>query len=32
MYKKILVGYDGSEFSDAALSEALRLAKDAGAK
>lgn len=30
MYKKILVGYDGSNFSDAALNEALRLAKDAG--
>lgn len=28
MYKKILVGYDGSKFSDAALNEALRLAKD----
>lgn len=30
MYKRILVGYDGSKFSDAALTEALRLAKDAG--
>ena len=29
MYRKILVGYDGSEFSDAALNEAIRLAKDA---
>jgi nucleotide-binding universal stress UspA family protein len=28
MFKKILVGYDGSKFSDAALNEALRLAKD----
>ena len=28
MYKKILIGYDGSKFSDAALNEGLRLAKE----
>jgi len=28
MYKKILVGYDGSSFSDAALNEAIDIAKE----
>jgi nucleotide-binding universal stress UspA family protein len=28
MYRKILVGYDGTKFSDAALNEAIRLARD----
>ena len=28
MYRRILVGYDGTKFSDAALNEAIRLAKD----
>jgi hypothetical protein len=32
MYKKILVGYDGTEFSDAALDEAIRLAKGSDAE
>jgi hypothetical protein len=32
MYKKILVGNDGSAFSDAALDEAIRLAKGFGAE
>ncbi len=32
MYKKILVGYDGSENSDAALDEAINLAKCSGGK
>jgi len=27
MYRNILIGYDGSKFSDAALEEAIRLAK-----
>ena len=32
MYKKIMVGYDGTKFSDCALKEAIRLAKESGAK
>lgn len=32
MYKKIMVGYDGTKFSDAALKEAMALAKESGAK
>ncbi|MFH1021225.1 MAG: universal stress protein [Pseudomonadota bacterium] len=32
MYKKIMVGYDGTKFSDCALKEAITLAKDSGAK
>ncbi len=32
MYKKIMVGYDGTKFSDCALKEAMALAKDSGAK
>ena len=32
MYKKIMVGYDGSKFSDCALKEAISLAKEMGAK
>ena len=32
MYKKIMVGYDGSKFSDCALKEAIKLAKESGAK
>ena len=32
MYKKIMVGYDGTKFSDCALKEAISLAKGAGAK
>ena len=32
MYKKIMVGYDGTKFSDCALKEAIRLAKGTGAK
>jgi nucleotide-binding universal stress UspA family protein len=32
MYKKIVVGYDGSEGSKAALSQALRLAKELGSE
>ena len=32
MYKKIMVGYDGSKFSDCALKEAMALAKESGAK
>lgn len=32
MYKKIMVGYDGTKFSDCALKEAIALAKESGAK
>jgi len=32
MYKKIMVGYDGTKFSDCALKEAISLAKESGAK
>ena len=32
MYKKIMVGYDGTKFSDCALKEAISLAKGSGAK
>ncbi|MDG4475268.1 universal stress protein [Thiovibrio frasassiensis] len=32
MYKKIMVGYDGTKFSDCALKEAIGLAKESGAK
>lgn len=32
MYKKIMVGYDGTKFSDCALKEAMALAKSSGAK
>jgi nucleotide-binding universal stress UspA family protein len=32
MYKKIMVGYDGTKFSDCALKEAIALAKETGAK
>ncbi len=32
MYKKIMVGYDGTKFSACALKEAMALAKDSGAK
>ncbi|MCX5874941.1 MAG: universal stress protein [Deltaproteobacteria bacterium] len=32
MYKKIMVGYDGTKFSDCALKEAMALAKESGAK
>lgn len=32
MYKKIMVGYDGTKFSDCALKEAIRLTKESGAK
>lgn len=32
MYKKIMVGYDNTKFSDCALKEAIRLAKGTGAK
>ncbi len=32
MYKKIMVGYDGTKFSDCALKEAIALAKGSGAK
>ncbi len=32
MYKKIMVGYDGTNFSDCALKEAMGLAKESGAK
>jgi len=31
MYKKIMVGYDGTKFSDCALKEAIALTKDSGA-
>ena len=32
MYKKIMVGYDGTKFSDCALKEAMALAKGSAAK
>ena len=32
MYKKIMVGYDGTKFSDCALKEAISLAKASSAK
>ena len=32
MYKRILVGYDGSTFSDAALDEAISIARDSEAQ
>lgn len=32
MYKKIMVGYDGTKFSDCALKEAISLTKESGAK
>lgn len=32
MYKKIMVGYDGTKFSDCALKEAIVLTKESGAK
>jgi hypothetical protein len=32
MYKKIMVGYDGTKFSNCALKEAISLAKESGAK
>jgi len=32
MYKKIMVGYDGTKFSDCALKEAIVLAKESGAE
>lgn len=32
MYKKIMVGYDGTPFSDCALKEAIALAKKSGGK
>jgi nucleotide-binding universal stress UspA family protein len=32
MHKKIMVGYDGTKFSDCALKEAIAMAKDSGTK
>jgi nucleotide-binding universal stress UspA family protein len=32
MYKKIMVGYDGTKFSDCALKEAMAMAKESNAK
>ncbi len=32
MYKKIMVGYDGTQFSDCALKEAMAMAKGSNAK